>query len=177
MPTRGHIDYDQVREEARHGDADRFQMFTGDSNEGDVAKFDADGNLVAAAGDSVSAGRHTFGFTAAPVYVGLETVAVPIERDETILSARIVCKDQPPTGSDLILDIRRVRSGSPGSDVSIFGGGTKLVLPAGSAWTIAEQDVFDITDLLEGDLIYAVLDQVGSTFSGQDIAAVLKVAA
>lgn len=44
--ARGQISYDQVRTSDRHGDGAKFQMFTGSSSNGDVATFDAVGNIT-----------------------------------------------------------------------------------------------------------------------------------
>lgn len=73
-----------------------------------------------------------------------------------------------PTGADLIIDINKNGSTIWSTQAN------RLKITAGG--TTGNQTSFNTTSLAEGDILTIDIDQVGSTFGGQDITIVLKTA-
>jgi hypothetical protein len=61
MATRGSIDFDQVRDAARHGTGEKFQMSDGTGVTGNVPVYDADGTLIDGGAPAVGTVTHTGG--------------------------------------------------------------------------------------------------------------------
>lgn len=162
--ARGNIDYDQIRDAARRGSGQQFQMAAGVSpTAGDLAAFDAQGNVIDA-----GHGLYTSPFgvlilwLAGTLSVGSDLIPVPVQFPPTRSMSPVglvATVKVAPTGDSITFSIRV--NGVAWISLSIAAGTTSVVATAGQ--------ISAAGPIPAGALISLDLQAVGSTVSGSGL--------
>jgi hypothetical protein len=140
--ARGNITYDMIRAADRNGDGRQFQMFTGSSTPGDIATFDAKGNIIDGGSAPTIHEPGVFFDGGGSALTAITRCAAPITYSGTIKQFSLV-GDVSGNATIKVQTVSYTSYTGPGSSSDITGGGevatgvTKLKDTTLTGWTTA----------------------------------------